>query len=284
MAFSRIERIKLQPEININAVIRQPHGLDRTQGKTTIVFLHFWGGSARTWSLVTPLISTKYQTVALDFRGWGNSTGPNYVEAYSITALAEDVEAIIRELHLKKVVLVGLSMGAKVAQLIASRLYSNAGGPTQTTALLGLILISPAPSTPLQLPPEMREQQLHAYDNQESATFVAKNVLTASFQDTDLPEFVVGDMTKGNKWAREAWPAYAMGEDVSWGVGRIKVPVLVLAAEKDLVEPVERVQKEVCHRIPGAQLWILPGSGHLSPLDVPGAVAENVIQFLDALG
>ncbi|KAJ4355415.1 uncharacterized protein N0V89_003431 [Didymosphaeria variabile] len=282
MAFSRKQLINLHPDVDINAVICQPAGLDEPQSRPTVIFLHYWGGSARTWSLVTPYISAKYQTIALDFRGWGTSTGPDSASAYSVTALASDVEAIIRALHLSKVVLVGLSMGAKVAQLVASRWHSDEAG-SQATALLGLVLISPAPPTPLQLPPQMREQQIHAYENRESATFVAKNVLTASFQERDLPEFVVDDMIRGIKWAREAWPAYAMGEDVSGEIGRIAVPVLVLAAERDLVEPIERVREEVCRRIEGAELRILAGSGHLSPLDVPGAVAENVVRFLDGL-
>ena len=61
---------------------------------------------------------------------------------------------------------------------------------------------------------------------------------------------------------------------------RISVPVLVLAAEKDVVEPQERVRKQVVERILNAKLKILPGSGHLSPLDAPEAVVENLIQFL----
>lgn len=283
MVVSRTERIQLQPKVNINAVICGPHDHGQQQEISTVVFLHFWGGSARTWSFVTPHISARYETVALDFRGWGDSTGPDEADAYSTTALAEDVEKAIKRLHLGKFVLVGLSMGAKVAQLIASRFCSGEGGFPLETNLVGLVLVSPAPPTPLHLPPEMRQQQLHAYDNPESAAFVAKNVLTASFRDTDLPEFVVDDMIQGNRWAREAWPAYAMGEDESEGVGRITVPVLVLAAEKDPVEPVERIEKEICNRIPGAQLRILLESGHLSPLDVPGAVAEHIVQFLGGL-
>lgn len=282
MATSRSESIELQPDVNINVIIREPDSPDKQKDRPTVVFLHFWGGSARTWSLVTPHVSTKYQTVAIDFRGWGDSTGPKNAEGYSITALAEDVEASIRVLRLEKIVLVGLSMGAKVAQLAASRLCSSM---KEEPELVGLILVSPAPPTPLRLPAGMREQQLHAYENRESAAFVAKHVLTASFQDKDLPGFVVEDMIKGNTRAREAWPAYAMEEDVSGEVGKISVPVLVLAAENDLVEPVERVRKEVCDQIPGAKLHILSGkqTGHLSPLDAPRAVAEHVIQSLEGL-
>lgn len=280
MSTSRTERIELNPDVIINIVISEPHKPDALEQRTrpTIVFLHFWGGSACTWSLVTPrIVEAGYRTIAPDFRGWGNSTGPEDPsrDAYSIATLAGDVETIIDRLGLKRVVLVGLSMGAKVAQLVASRSHPE---------VVGLVLMSPAPTTPLRLPPDMREQQIHAYDNSESAAFVAKNVLTTSFQaqNTALPDFVVEDMVKGNEWARAAWPAYAMEENVTNDAERLRisVPVLVLAAEKDVVEPQERVRKQVVERILNAKLKILPGSGHLSPLDAPEAVVENLIQFL----
>jgi pimeloyl-ACP methyl ester carboxylesterase len=149
------------------------------------------------------------------------------------------------------------------------------------SALKGLILISPAPATPLALPLEMREQQIHAYDNTGSAEYVARNVLTASFGDGGLPLFVVDDMLGGNQWAREAWPSYGMAEDVSRVLERIDVPVLIMAAEKDQVEVLERVRTEVADRISGARMEVLAGSGHLSPLDAHREVADQILGFLE---
>ncbi|KAK3358210.1 Alpha/Beta hydrolase protein [Lasiosphaeria hispida] len=270
---SQTQLIELHPDVKINAIISNGPTTPSTSALTlpTIIFLHFWGGSSLTWSLVNPLTSASYPTVALDFRGWGDSTGPDAKDAYSISLLADDVEATIAALKIRSAVLVGLSMGAKVAQLIAAR---------GKAPLRGLVLVSPAPVIPLILPEDMREQQLHAYDNEDSARFVATNVLTASYRERDLPEFVVEDMLRGNRWARQAWPAYGIGEDVSEGVGGISVPVLVIAAEKDVVEPVERVQTEVCARIQGSKLVVLSGSGHLSPLDKPEDIAECLLRFL----
>jgi pimeloyl-ACP methyl ester carboxylesterase len=166
-------------------------------------------------------------------------------------------------------------MGAKVAQVVAASL--------PTGAVRGLILVSPAPATPLLLPPDMHEQQMHAYDNETSAEFVARNVLTQSFRSRDLPDFVVDDMLRGSRWAKEAWPAYAMSEDVSEAVGRISIPVLILAAENDVVEPLERVSANVCGRITGARMEVIHGSGHLSPLDTPQSVAQHIKDFIEKL-
>lgn len=68
-----------------------------------------------------------------------------------------------------------------------------------------------------------------------------------------------------------------MAEDVTAAItaGPTK-PVLVLAAGEDTVEPLDRVKGEVFARIPGTQFVVLSGSGHLSPLDTPEAVAEHI--------
>ncbi|KAH6838387.1 Alpha/Beta hydrolase protein [Chaetomium sp. MPI-CAGE-AT-0009] len=278
---TRTRTIAVQSGVNINVVMSDAPV--RSSNSTTLIFLHYWGGSASTWSLVIPLVSDFYSTVAVDFRGWGASTGPQDNDAYSIEALAKDVEDVIVALRISRAVLVGLSMGAKVSQLVAARMCSEIGSSQRAGILQGLVLVSPAPPTPLVLPPELKEQQLHAYNNKESADFVARRVLTQTFKSCEPPSFLVADMLRGNEWARKAWPAYAMAEDVSGVVHNISLPVLVLAAREDIVEPLERVKLELCSHFPGAKLAILHGSGHLSPLDAPEAVAKQLLAFFNGL-
>lgn len=195
--------IELQPDVKINVVLSVSSSAAPPNDRPAVLYLHFWGGSLRTWSHVNELVGARLsQPSPLDFRGWGGSSGPEAADAYTIQALSEDVEAVMAELgqrgHIGTVgvVLVGLSMGAKVAQLVAARAHH---------LVTGIVLVSPAAATSLCLPRDMREQQLHAYDNKESATFVANNVLTESYRDDKhLPAFVVEDMLKGNQWARAA--------------------------------------------------------------------------------
>ncbi|KAJ9156959.1 hypothetical protein NKR19_g3946 [Coniochaeta hoffmannii] len=129
--------------------------------------------------------------VGLDFRGWGESTGPKDAKAYTISAITSDIDVALTNLRLERVVLLDLSIGAKVAQILMTLLPAS--------ALRGLVLVSPAPATPCSLPSDMSEQQMHAYDNAESAEFVARNVLMLSFRLRDLPDFVVDDMLRGNR-------------------------------------------------------------------------------------
>ncbi|CAG9950446.1 unnamed protein product [Clonostachys rosea f. rosea IK726] len=89
----------------------------------------------------------------------------------------------------------------------------------------------------------LREQQIHANDDETSAEFVARNVLTAAPHSDSVMVSLVSDMLRGNQDARAAWPSYGMAEDISAAASAIACPVLVVAIANDKVEPLERVQK-----------------------------------------
>jgi len=52
-------------------------------GSPTLVFLHYWGGSRRTWFEVIGRLSDRFRCVAVDLRGWGKSD--NHAEDYSLS-------------------------------------------------------------------------------------------------------------------------------------------------------------------------------------------------------
>ena len=45
-------------------------------GEPALLFLHYWGGSARTWNVVISELSSSFRCVAYDQRGWGQSDAP----------------------------------------------------------------------------------------------------------------------------------------------------------------------------------------------------------------
>src|SRR5207245_11010542 len=65
-------------------------------------------------------------------------------------------------------------------------------------------------------------------------------------------------------------------------LGQIRIPILVVAGDDDQIAPAEGMQ-EMARAIPGAQFTVIPGSGHLSPLEQPQAVNDAVNAFLDQL-
>jgi pimeloyl-ACP methyl ester carboxylesterase len=87
--------------------------LDEGRGDTALVLLHYWGGSARTWRHVTEQLRGRIRCVSLDHRAWGHSIARD--RRYDLNAMADDVSEVIVKLGLKRYVLVGHSMGGKVA-------------------------------------------------------------------------------------------------------------------------------------------------------------------------
>ena len=98
-------------------------------------------------------LSDRARCVAPDQRGWGGSVVTD--GRYDLAAMADDAETIIGALGLKRYILVGHSMGGKVAQIIAARLPQG---------LARLILIAPAPPTPMPVSEAQRAGMLASYD------------------------------------------------------------------------------------------------------------------------
>jgi pimeloyl-ACP methyl ester carboxylesterase len=246
-------------------------------GDVSLVFLHYWGGTHRTWSKVIVELVGRFASVAYDLRGWGDSDSDSDSAAssrgYSISALADEASALIEELGLRKYVLIGHSMGGKVAQLVASR---------RPAGLKGLVLVAPASPTPTRFPEEAMQQQIHAYDNRETVLQTIA-FLSARTPAPEIVEQIVEDSLSGVPEAKLAWPTQAILEDISEEVTKISVPTIVLAGELDRLDSVEQHRREILSRIPGARLEIIGGSGHLSPIDEPEKLARAIEAFVGEL-
>jgi pimeloyl-ACP methyl ester carboxylesterase len=142
-------------KINIGAL--SLNVLESGAGEPTLLFLHYWGGSARTWNHVIEKLCPTFRCIAYDQRGWGESDAP--ADGYSISGLAGDAAALIRAFDLKRYVLVGHSMGGKAAQFLAAQ---------QSVGLEALVLVAPASPLPQNIPEAARETQLHAYDTRDT--------------------------------------------------------------------------------------------------------------------
>jgi pimeloyl-ACP methyl ester carboxylesterase len=238
-------------------------------GNLTLLFLHYWGGSSRTWDGVVSHLANEYRTIAVDQRGWGESDAPAY--GYSISDLADDAQGVIDSLGLKQFALVGHSMGGKVAQLLASR---------RPTGLKALVLVAPAPPAPQPIPKEQIENMKHAYDSADSIGWTVDNVLTGGSLDDAARGRIIEDSLRGAPQAKLAWPTAAIHENISGAVAAINVPTLVIGGELDKVDPPEVLRKEVLPQISQSRLEVIPGAGHLSPIEAPTEVAAKIREFL----
>jgi len=248
------------------------HVEDLGTNAPALVFLHYWGGSSRTWRHVIQALTPAFRCIAIDQRGWGQSDKPP--GAYTLDALADDAQGLIDSLDLGHYILVGHSMGGKVAQLLASR---------HPAGLAGLVLVAPSPPSPMNMPLEVRQSMVKAYDSRESILATIQQVLAASPLQPDDLETVVQDSLQGAPAAKAAWPLAASQEDISAQAALIHVPTLVISGEKDRVDPPAVLQQELMTRIPHATLHILPGIGHLSPLEAPGDLSALMRDFAGPL-
>ena len=234
---------------------------------TTLVFLHLWGGSHRTFAPVIASLASGCAVVSYDHRGWGAARdlpGP-----YGISELADDALAVIAGLGLGRYVLVGHSMGGKVAQLAASR---------RPEGLAGLALIAPAPPRPA-VDANAAEALTHAFDSRETVRDALQHMLTAQPLPPDLQEQMINDGLAGNREAQLAWPLGGITQDITAATKAIGVPVQVLAGRQDRVDPPESLEANLLPFIPGARMTVLEETGHLSPLEVPEQIAKQLDQF-----
>ncbi|MHC3468046.1 alpha/beta fold hydrolase [Streptomyces sp. 7R007] len=235
-----------------------------------LVFAHYWGGSADTWNGVLGHLPPEQATVRFDQRGWGTSRalpGP-----YHLDQLADDLARVAEACALGPYVLVGHSMGGKASQLVAAR---------RPAGLVGLVLVAPAPPRPpATVTEEYRQGLSHAYDSPETVAHALDHVLTA----TPLPEAVratvLRDSLASGAEARREWPLRGIAHDITDAVRAIDVPVTVLAAEHDVVEPPSVLREHLLPHLPRATLTTVPAAGHLLPAEAPEAVAKALRDLL----
>ncbi|WP_438490046.1 alpha/beta fold hydrolase [Streptomyces sp. S186] len=247
----------------------------RAGGRTgpALVFVHYWGGSADTWNGVLGHLPPGQATVRFDQRGWGTSRalpGP-----YHLDQLADDLTAVVAARVTGPYVLVGHSMGGKASQLVAAR---------RPAGLAGLMLVAPAPpQPPATVTQEYRQGLSHAYDSPATVQHALDQVLTATPLPAAVRATAVRDSLAARPAARREWPLRGIAQDISRAVRDIDVPVAVLAAEHDMVEPPQVLRDHLLSHIPHATLTTVPDAGHLLPAEAPRTVARALADFLTTL-
>lgn len=242
---------------------------DEGEGKPALIFLHFWGGSSATWAGVISLLKDRYRCISYDSRGWGRSEKPD--EGYNIASLADDALALIKVLKTDNYILIGHSMGGKVAQYIAAQ---------KPAGLTKLILVAPSPSYSTQLPPDLAEGMRTAYTSPGRINETIDHVFKVTHIDADLRKALVEGLQNHNTSSRLGWTDIALLENVSAGVAKINVPTLIIAGENDIVDTPDRLEKEVLSLIPGSEMIVIPDVGHLSMLEKPSVVAKLIGDFI----
>jgi pimeloyl-ACP methyl ester carboxylesterase len=208
-----------------------------------------------------------YRTViGIDQRGHGHS--PDGPWSLSYKMMADDTAAIIEQLGLGPVDIVGHSDGADLA-LILARDYPK---------LLRRLVISGA-NLRADLSPEEKRRRQWSPEQLEKHVRATANSLPPSFRidygkvSPDGPDHWMTLVTK----CYEMWLEPIVIEPVD--LKKISIPVLVMAGDHDFTSIEENA--EIFRALPHAQLFIVPASNHGTFNSRPDLVNLAIREFLD---
>jgi pimeloyl-ACP methyl ester carboxylesterase len=117
------------------------------KGQVALVFIHGGFIDKEYWLNQVTYFSRSFKVVTIDLAGHGKS-GDNRTD-WTIESLGEDVIRVIKELSLKKVILIGHSLGGNVILEVAAKLPE---------LVIGLIGIDNFKNAGMPLPPSLIEQ------------------------------------------------------------------------------------------------------------------------------
>lgn len=230
----------------------------------TLVFLHHFGGSARSWDGVVGRLRAECDCVAPDLRGFGAASemaGP-----YPVARYADDVADLVERLDLGSYVLVGHSMGGKIALAFAAR---------RPAGLASLVLLAPSPPSPEPMSEADRAAALAGHGDREVAVAtIAK--CTARPLPRDLVTRTADDMLRSSRAAWAAWLEHGSREDLSADIDGLTLPTLVVSGVEDRIIPPHLQRAKTLPRLTDGYLITVTRTGHLLPLEAEEAVTDLI--------
>lgn len=225
----------------------------------TYLALHYWAGAGHEFDHLRSLLPSSTQLLAPDLPGFGAQAAPAGFD-YSVDSYADWVAAFSIEHQLDEYILIGHSMGGKIALALAAR---------QPTGLRGLVLLSPSPPSPEPISDKDRAASLAAYGKLEEAEKTFANITNRPLP-TEVQAQVIADNLRTSQAAWDAWLEHGSKEDISSRMHAILVPCRLLVGEDDRAIPLAAQRRQTLPLLPGGTpLTVVPRAGHLLPYEAP---------------
>jgi microsomal epoxide hydrolase len=237
----------------------------------SILFVPGFTMPAWIWENQIAHFSPHYHVVAMDLRSQGESSKTG--EGDYPAAHARDIKAVIEQLHLAPVVLVGWSMG--VAEIAA---YLDQFG---TSAMAGIALVDGIAA--LDLTPEYIKGSIEFLKGlQANRAQMTDGFVRSMFRKPQTEEYLQ-KLIKGSM-ATPTDSAVAIGlatftTDSRPAIAKINKPTLIVGATKGLVPQFQETQKS----IPGARFEFFEDSGHALFVDDADKFNNLLDEFLTSL-
>jgi pimeloyl-ACP methyl ester carboxylesterase len=103
------------------------HVLEWSTEGVPLLLLHGFGNEAHIWDDFAPVAAPYYRTLALDHRGHGDSDW-DAERRYDLDSLVRDVDAVTRAFEIERAVVIGHSLGGRVATLYAAKFPERMAG------------------------------------------------------------------------------------------------------------------------------------------------------------
>jgi len=232
-----------------------------------LVLVHGFPLDQRVWRNQLGDLANTCRVIAPDLRGFGKSppSGP-----FTIESLADDLHELLHELSALPCILGGLSMGGYVSLAFAKKYLPE---------LRGLILTDTRAAADTPQGREGRNAMIELARTRGSAA-VAEQMLPKSIADPAFAPLA--------RQIMEACPAqtvqFALAamrdrSDYTDFLPMISTPTLIIVGESDAITT-PSMAETMRDAIPGATLAIIPGAGHLSPLERPAEVSAAIRRFV----
>jgi len=229
-----------------------------------IAFASGFMGITDIWKHQIAEFSARYRCIAFDNRGAGRSDKPLPRVSYGVQRHAQDLHAVLAELGVERMVIVGHSMGGNTAAL-----YYLA----HPERVAGIVFVGSYVSG----------GQIAAVGNTLDAIKAAVKTKQPRIQfyvSVGLPEEIAMESAK--------WPLYAvlgnaesfMEFDISGRIGEIEVPCLILHGDGDVVSPLEPCGTSLKAGLPDAELEVFPGVNHSPMMEDPEKTNRLLARFL----
>jgi pimeloyl-ACP methyl ester carboxylesterase len=241
-------------------------------GAPTLVLLHGLLGSSRNWTTVGRALQDKYDVHALDLRNHGQSP---HAEAMRWAELCGDLEAYLEKEGLNEIVLMGHSLGGKIAMRFACE------HPDVVTKLI--IVDIAAKAYPPYHDREFRAMKSIAVGELESRK-EAEAALEPLVADWAMRQFLLTNLVRDESTGAFRWQANVEALHASLPhirqnslleTDRYRGPTLLVRGVKsNFIDDGDA--DEMRHWLPHLQEMIVPKAGH-------NVHVENRAGFLEAL-
>lgn len=250
-----------------------------------VVFVHEFAGDHRTWEPQVRHFSRRYRCIAYNARGYPPSDVPEDFERYSQQRARDDILAVLDALRIERAHIVGNSMGG-----FAALHFGMAYSPRALSLVVAGCGYGAHPDQYQVFQAQARELAKGMLEKGMAhlASTYGHGPARLQLRDKDprgFAEFVkhfsehsaLGSANTMLGYQARRPSLYSLAADME----RIAAPVLVVAGDEDeaVLEPSLMMKRT----IPGADLFVMPGSGHMTNLEDP-ALFNRVVEdfFRDA--